>query len=85
MEQVTANLIIAATMRRKKKKTSITTIVCGNTLGKHSLIGAGSVICKDVEPYSIMVGNPGKNIGSIDEKGKRTIYDKNLCFVDEEK
>ena len=47
------------------------TIVCGNKLGKHSLIGAGTVICKDVEPYSIMVGNPGKKIGTIDEFGNR--------------
>ena len=52
------------------------TIVCGNTLGKHSLIGSGAVICKNVEPYSIMVGNPGRKIGEIDEKGNRTIYEK---------
>lgn len=52
------------------------TIVCGNTLGKHSLIGSGAVICKDVEPFSIMVGNPGRKIGEIDEKGERTIYEK---------
>ena len=35
------------------------TIVCGNTIGKHALIGAGCVVCKDVEPYSIMVGKLG--------------------------
>ena len=50
------------------------TIVCGNTIGKHSLIGSGAVICKNVEPYSIMVGNPGKKIGTIDEMGKRKIF-----------
>jgi UDP-2-acetamido-3-amino-2,3-dideoxy-glucuronate N-acetyltransferase len=50
------------------------TIVCGNTIGKHSLIGAGAVICKNVEAYSIMVGNPGKKIGEIDEKGKRILF-----------
>ena len=50
------------------------TIVCGNTIDKHALIGSGAVICKDVEPYSIMVGNPGKKIGTIDEYGNRTIY-----------
>ena len=50
------------------------TIVCGNTLGEHCLIGSGAVICKDVESYSIMVGNPGKKIGCIDEMGNRTIY-----------
>jgi UDP-2-acetamido-3-amino-2,3-dideoxy-glucuronate N-acetyltransferase len=49
------------------------TIVCGNTIGKHSLIGAGAVVCKDVEEYSIMVGNPAKRIGTIDEKGNRKL------------
>ena len=48
-----------------------------NTLGKHSLIGSGAVICKDVEPNSIMVGNPGRKIGEIDEYGNRTIYKRN--------
>lgn len=47
------------------------TIICGNTIGKHSLIGAGSVVCKNIEEYSIIVGNPGKKIGTIDEKGNR--------------
>jgi len=49
------------------------TIVCGNTVGKHALIGAGAVVCKDVEEYSIMVGNPAKRIGKIDEKGVREL------------
>ena len=50
------------------------TIVCGNTLGKHSLIGSGAVVTKNVESHSIMVGNPAKRIGEIDEKGNRKIY-----------
>jgi len=49
------------------------TVVCGNTIGEHSLIGSGAVICKDVEPYSVMVGNPGRKIGTIDEKGERKL------------
>jgi UDP-2-acetamido-3-amino-2,3-dideoxy-glucuronate N-acetyltransferase len=49
------------------------TIVCGNTIGKHSLIGAGAVVCKNVSEYSIMVGNPAKRIGIIDEKGIRKL------------
>ena len=52
------------------------TIICGNTLGKYSLIGAGAVVTKDVEPYSIMVGNPAKSIGTIDEYGNRTLFNK---------
>ncbi len=50
------------------------TIVCGNIVGKHALIGAGAVITKNVDDFSIMVGNPGKKIGEIDEKGNRKIY-----------
>lgn len=49
------------------------TIVCGNRIGKHSLIGAGAVVTKDVEPYSIVVGNPAKKIGTIDEYGNRQL------------
>lgn len=50
------------------------TIRCGIRIGKHSLIGAGSTVVKDVEEYAIMVGNPAKKIGTIDEYGNRTIF-----------
>jgi len=35
-------------------------IVAGVTVGKHSVIAAGSVVTKDVPPFSIVVGNPAK-------------------------
>jgi len=37
-------------------------ILSGVTIGKGAVIGVGAVIAKDVEPYSIMVGNPAKLI-----------------------
>ena len=37
-------------------------ILAGITIGKHSVIGAGSIIIRDIPPYSIVVGNPGKII-----------------------
>tara|TARA_B100000287_G_C20152553_1_gene590762 strand:+ start:34 stop:510 length:477 start_codon:yes stop_codon:yes gene_type:complete len=36
------------------------TIVCGNRIGKNSLVGAGSVVTKDVEDNTVVVGNPAK-------------------------
>lgn len=33
-----------------------------NYVGHDSLIGAGSVVIRDVEPYSVIAGNPGKVI-----------------------
>ncbi len=50
------------------------TIVCGVTIGAHALIGAGAVVTKDVPAYAIMVGNPAKQIGTIDELGNRTLF-----------
>jgi UDP-2-acetamido-3-amino-2,3-dideoxy-glucuronate N-acetyltransferase len=52
------------------------TIVCGITLGKHCLIGAGSVVTKDVPDYALVVGVPGKIIGWVSEAGKRLSFDK---------
>lgn len=36
------------------------TIICGNTIGENSLVGAGSVVTKDVLPGIVVVGNPAK-------------------------
>ena len=36
------------------------TILPGLTLGEHCMIGAGSVVTKDVPPYAVVVGNPAK-------------------------
>lgn len=47
------------------------TIVCGNTLGAYSLIGAGAVITKDVKPHAVMVGNPAKQIGWVSHAGEK--------------
>jgi UDP-2-acetamido-3-amino-2,3-dideoxy-glucuronate N-acetyltransferase len=52
------------------------TIVCGITLGKHCLIGAGSVVTKDVPDYALIVGVPGKIIGWVSEAGKRLEFNR---------
>ena len=45
------------------------TIVCGITLGKHCLIGAGAVVIKDVPDFAMVVGNPSRQIGWVSEGG----------------
>ena len=32
------------------------------TIGKGAVIGAGSIVTKDVPPYDVVVGNPAKTI-----------------------
>ncbi|OGW78501.1 MAG: hypothetical protein A3J81_00195 [Nitrospirae bacterium RIFOXYB2_FULL_43_5] len=43
------------------------TILPGIKIGKNSLIGAGSVVTKDVPPDSVVAGNPAKVIKKIDQ------------------
>jgi UDP-2-acetamido-3-amino-2,3-dideoxy-glucuronate N-acetyltransferase len=47
------------------------TIICGVTVGNHAFVGAGAVINRDVKPYALVVGVPGKQIGWMSEYGER--------------
>lgn len=43
------------------------TILPGLTLGKYCMIGAGSVVTKDVPPYALVVGNPAKVVKYLEK------------------
>jgi UDP-2-acetamido-3-amino-2,3-dideoxy-glucuronate N-acetyltransferase len=45
-----------------------TTLLCGITIGENAMIGAGSVVTKDVPPGAVMAGNPAKMIRSFQPK-----------------
>ena len=58
-----------------KKSASIganATIVCGVTIGEYALIGSGAVITKDVPPFALVIGNPGRVVGTVDKQGNRS-------------
>lgn len=57
------------------------TIVCGNNIGEYALIGAGAVVSKEVRPYSLVVGNPARNVGWISERGIKLDFSKNNVAV----
>jgi UDP-2-acetamido-3-amino-2,3-dideoxy-glucuronate N-acetyltransferase len=46
-------------------------IICGNTIGRFSFIGAGAVVTKDVPDYALVVGNPARIVGWMCECGIR--------------
>ena len=48
-------------------------------IGKYALVGAGSVVTKDVPEHALMVGNPAKVIGYVCECGQR-LDDSNTCL-----
>ena len=43
------------------------TILPGVTVGKYAIVGAGSVVTKDVPDYSVVVGNPAKVVKTLDK------------------
>jgi UDP-2-acetamido-3-amino-2,3-dideoxy-glucuronate N-acetyltransferase len=54
-----------------KKNASIgssATILCGLTIGENAIVGAGSIVTKDVPPFSVVAGNPARIIRMINEK-----------------
>lgn len=46
---------------------SSATIMCGITIGKNAIIGAGCVVTKDVPDNTVVVGNPARILKKTDE------------------
>ncbi len=47
------------------------TIICGITLGRYCMIGAGAVVTKDVPDFALVVGNPAKFKYWVGKAGER--------------
>lgn len=47
------------------------TIVCGHTIGKNAMIGAGAVVAADVPDHALMLGVPAKPAGFVCTCGRK--------------
>jgi len=47
------------------------TVVCGHTIGKWAMIGAGAVVTSNVPDYALMLGVPAKRVDWVCECGER--------------
>jgi len=50
------------------------TIICGITLGKCCMIGAGSIVTKDIPAYGLAYGNPAKLKGFVCKCGRKAQF-----------
>ena len=50
---------------------SSVTVLAGVTVGEKAIVGAGSVVTKDVPPGTIVAGNPARSLRKITEEKKR--------------
>lgn len=46
------------------------TIIAGNIIGQYSMIGAGSLVTKNIPPYTLWYGNPAKHKGYVTKNGE---------------
>jgi acetyltransferase-like isoleucine patch superfamily enzyme len=51
---------VATTVKRGASIGSSATLLCGVTVGENALVGAGSVVTRDVPPNTIVAGNPAR-------------------------
>lgn len=51
------------------------TILCGIEVGQYAMIGAGTMVLKDVPAYGLMIGNPARLAGWVSEAGIRLSFD----------
>ena len=49
------------------------TILAGVHIGEHVVVGAGSVVTKDIPPFNVVVGNPARIVKEYDHKEQRWI------------
>ena len=68
------DLYVKTMVRRGASIGANATIICGNEIGEYSLIGAGAVITKDVKPFALVVGNPGRQTGWVSEYGHKLSF-----------
>lgn len=52
------------------------TILCGVNIGAYAFVGAGAVVTKDILSHALIVGNPGRQLGWMSEKGFKLAIDK---------
>lgn len=52
------------------------TIVCGVEIGEYAMIGAGSVVTKNVKPFALVVGNPARQVGWVSTYGNKLHFDE---------
>ncbi len=63
--------IIKTVVKKGSSVGANATVICGVTVGEYAMVGAGSVVTKDVPPYGLVFGNPARLKGFVCECGKK--------------
>jgi len=58
---------VSTLVKRGASIGSNATLLCGITVGERAVVGAGSVVTKDVPPRAVVAGNPAKVLRYLPE------------------
>ncbi|MGL1934881.1 MAG: N-acetyltransferase [Fibrobacterales bacterium] len=58
------------------------TIICGVTIGRYALVGAGSVITKDIPDFGLAYGVPAKLVGWVSKAGNQLNFKNSDSVID---
>ncbi len=87
--------VVSTLIRRGASIGANSTVICGVTIGEYAMVGAGSVVSRDVPPFALVLGNPAEVRNWICYCGRRlakvlkesetgTIYRCDACSRDVE-
>lgn len=57
--------VVATNVKKGASIGAGSVIICGNELGEYCMIGAGSVVTRDISPYTLVYGNPARYRGIV--------------------
>ncbi len=60
------------------------TIVCGNTIGKYAMVGAGSLVTKNINAFELWYGNPAKKQNWVDRFGNKLKFNAHITTINVE-
>jgi acetyltransferase-like isoleucine patch superfamily enzyme len=60
--------VVRTVVRRGASIGTSSTILCGVTIGEEAIVGAGSVVTRDVAPRTVVAGNPAKVIRKLEAR-----------------
>ena len=58
--------VVSTVVKRGASIGTSCTILCGITIGEGAIVGAGSVVTRDVPPHTIVAGNPARPIRTLE-------------------
>jgi acetyltransferase-like isoleucine patch superfamily enzyme len=71
------NVLVKTLVKKGASIGANATIIGGCTIGQYAMIGAGSVVTKDVMDFSLCYGNPAKHKGFICKCGAKLAFVNN--------